>query len=168
MTSALLAFYRGAGTDAASRTIEEIWAWDHKRLEMVHDFIQWLFPLPDASRFNPDAPLLSARDIASFRTDADLRARALRSLDLMLEFYGFKRESGSVVRSPRFSAAAPWLQPLNHNHLRLTRIMLFLRHIGLTAEADALLACLLDIAAQEGKGAVSDRTLGFWRATKDA
>jgi hypothetical protein len=166
--SDLLNFYRGAGTDAAGRTIGDIWSWDAKRLEMVHDFIQWLFPLPEASRFNPAAPSLTAAGIAAFRTDADLQSRALRSLDLMLRFYGLERKEDAIVRAANFANRAHWLEPLNHNHLRLTRIMLFLRHAGLAGEADALLACLLDIAAHEGEGAVSERTLQFWRQTKDA
>ena len=77
--SALLAFYSGTGRDSAGRTLTEIWAWDHRRLEMAHDFIQWLFPLPEASRFNPDAPLLTPADAAAFRADADLQARVRRS-----------------------------------------------------------------------------------------
>lgn len=167
MTSALLYFYRGRGVDAAGRTIEDLWAWDHRRLEMVHDYIQWLFPLPAPSRFNPAAPLLSAADIAAFREDADLRARASRSLDLMLAFYGLERRECAVVRRAGFAAATGWVEPLNHNHLRLTRIMSFLRHIGLKAQADALLACLEDIAAHEGATAISPETLAFWRASKD-
>jgi hypothetical protein len=162
-----MSFYRGQGVDAAGRTIEEIWSWDHRRLEMVHDFIQWLFPLPEASRFNPDAPLLSAADIAAFRTDADLKARALLSLDLMLAFYALTRVGGTISRTG-FDASVHWLQPLNHNHLRLTRILLFLRHAGLTAESDGLLALLEDIASHEGKAAISERTLQFWRATRGA
>ncbi len=98
--SALLAFYRGAGLDSAGRTIDEIWAWDRRRLEMVHDFIQWLFPLPDPSRFNPDAPILSTADQAAFRADADLRARVRRSLDLMMEFLGLVRRGNTIARGP--------------------------------------------------------------------
>jgi hypothetical protein len=159
--SALLAFYRGEGPDAAGRTIDEVWAFDHRRLEMVHDFIQWLFPLPEPSRFNPDAPLLTADDIAAFRHDPELRRRAVRSLDLMLDFYGLERTDGEIRRGKNF-AKAHWLTALNHNHLRLTRILLFLRHAGLEGEAQAFFACLADIAAHEGRGAISERTLAFW------
>jgi len=35
--------------------------------------------------------------------------------------------------------------------------------VGLEATARALYACLVDIAAHEGKGAISARTLTFWR-----
>lgn len=168
MTSALLTFYRGHGVDAAGRAIEDIWAWDQRRLEMTHDYIQWLFPLPEPSRFNPTAPLLSVTDITAFREDADLRARVGRSLDLMLAFYGLARRNGAVVRCASFADAAGWVEPLNHNHLRLTRIMLFLRQVGLGAQADALLACLEDIAGHEGAATISARTLAFWRASKSA
>ena len=160
--TALLDFYRGDGRDAAGRTIDDVWAYDAKRLEMAHDFIQWLFPLPEPSRFNPDAPLLIPNDIAAFRTDAGLRARAVRSLDMMLRFYGLGREGDAVMRGPGF-ANAHWLTPLNHNYLRLTRILMFLRHVGLDREARAIYACLADIAAHEGKDAISAHTLGFWR-----
>ncbi len=37
--------------------IGEIWAWDDAALEDGHDFIQWLFPLPEPSAFVDDAPL---------------------------------------------------------------------------------------------------------------
>src|SRR5262245_5587601 len=64
--SRLLDFYRGEGTDAEGRRLDDILAWRDGRLEAVHDFIQWLFPLPEPSRFNPDAPLLTPHDIAAF------------------------------------------------------------------------------------------------------
>ena len=166
MSSDLLKFYRGRGIDAAGRTIDEVWAFERGRLEAVHDYIQWIFPLPDPSRFNPDAPLLSAADIAAFRSDAALCERALRSLDVMLAFLGLVRRAQAIERAPAFSADMHWLQPLNHNHLRLTRMMLFLRHVGLATEAEAFLACVLDIAAREGKSTISDATLRFWQATR--
>ena len=54
----LVKFYRGEGRDSEGRLLSEIWAWGNQELEDVHDFIQWLFPLPEPSRFNADAPLM--------------------------------------------------------------------------------------------------------------
>ena len=85
---ALLRFYRLEGPDAHGRTLLDIWAWDAARLEGVHDYIQWLFPLPQPSAFNPRAPILTQATIAAFHADAQLRERLLRSLALMLDFYG--------------------------------------------------------------------------------
>ncbi|MBX7198052.1 MAG: hypothetical protein K1X51_01595 [Rhodospirillaceae bacterium] len=161
--SRLIAFYRGQEPDTRGRTIDDMWSWDHRRLEMIHDYIQWLFPLPEPSRFNPGAPLLSDRDIAVLQGDPVLQDRVRRSLDLMLDFFGLQRKGAAVSRGADF-ARVPWLEPLNHNHLRLTRILLFLRHAGLRAEAQGLRACLEDIAAHEGRDAITPRTLAFWRA----
>lgn len=161
--SNLIAFYRGATPDAAGRNIAEIWAWDHRRLEMQHDYIQWLFPLPEASRFNPDAPQLTAADAALFQADADLQARLSRSRDLMLRLYGLTFDGTAVTRTADFPArAADWLTSLNHNHLRLTRILLSLGYLGQGLVAQALLARLMDIAAREGREAVTARTRAFW------
>jgi hypothetical protein len=130
---------------------------------MVHDYIQWLFPLPAASRFNPDAPQLTAPDAALFRAAADLQARLSRSRDLMLGFYGLSFDGTDVSRATDFAVrAAHWLTPLNHNHLRLTRILLSLGYLGQGAVAQALLACLRDIADGEGRDAIPARTRTYW------
>src|SRR5438067_2661486 len=60
MNDKLLNFYRGTDSDNMGRRIESIWGWDFTKLESVHDYIQWLFPLAKASQYNPDAPLLDA------------------------------------------------------------------------------------------------------------
>jgi len=57
--SLLVNFYRGESRDAEGRFLEELLAWNDDELEEVHNFVQWLFPLPEPSQFNPDAPLLS-------------------------------------------------------------------------------------------------------------
>ena len=167
--SAVIAFYRGTGTDHAKRRIEDIWAWPHGRLESVHDYIQWLFPLPDPSRFNPAAPLLTSDDRAAFRDDPELRRRVLRSLDLLLEFLGLVRDQAGISRGSNFTVrAGVWVEPLNRNHLRLTRLLLFLGAVGLETAARALLACLESIAATEGAGLIQGRTLQYWRDTQTA
>ena len=78
----LLRFYRLEGADARGRTLADIWSWGAGRLEDVHDYIQWLFPLPEPSAFNPDAPILTEDAVDAFHADAHLRQRLLRSLTL--------------------------------------------------------------------------------------
>ena len=58
----------------------------------MHDCTQWLFPLPDPSAFNPDAPIPTRETIETFGADPELR-QALRSLTRMLDFYGLALES---------------------------------------------------------------------------
>lgn len=40
--------------------LRDIQAFDHDQLEFTHTYIQWLFPLPEASTINPEAPVLTA------------------------------------------------------------------------------------------------------------
>ena len=67
------AFFRGTGTDHAGRRHPEILAWSDDRLEMQHDYIQWLFPLRRRGRYNPDAPVLMPSTIEAFQWDPELR-----------------------------------------------------------------------------------------------
>ena len=60
----IVRFYRGTGFDARGRSLDEVLAWDDERLEDVHDYIQWLFPLDEPSQFTPHAPLLTAESLA--------------------------------------------------------------------------------------------------------
>ncbi|HLB99097.1 MAG TPA: opioid growth factor receptor-related protein, partial [Acetobacteraceae bacterium] len=76
-----MAFYRDGARDDEGRTLAEILAWDDDRLEEIHDFIQWLFPLPERSGANPSAPTLDAETIATFRADAGMRSRLRQAFD---------------------------------------------------------------------------------------
>ena len=167
---AVVAFYSG-GLDTEGRTLEHLWSWSDDRLEAVHDYIQWMFPTVQASGVNPFAPLVTRQTIQTFESDARLRDRLRRSLDRMLSFYGLRRV-GTVdgdhrieIDPARFAdRAANWLQPGNHNHLRLTRIMESLNTLGLRQDARALQRCLLeDVCEGPSGGRVSRSTIEFWK-----
>lgn len=170
---ALLGFYAGTSTDNVGRTIEDIWGFDHQRLEVTHDYIQWLFPVVQASRYNPNAPLLDAETIAVFRDDRLLKARVLRSLRLLLDFYGLELCDSplsplAVRKSKTYGQRrANWQDApeghLNHNLLRLTRIQECLNQIGLEQYARALFGCLAEIQSEQPLQ-IPGPTLHFWRA----
>jgi hypothetical protein len=171
--NALLRFYRLEGPDARGRMLSDIWTWDAARLEGVHDFIQWLFPLPEPSAFNPQAPILTPETVAAFRTDVELRQRLLRSLTLMLDFYGLALAAGPGD-APRIEPAADfaakrrgWLHAGDHNHLRLTRILTSLRLLGLEDHSRALYRCLAAIA-RDHPHAVSATTLVYWQRAAES
>ena len=166
--SPLVRFYRGDGRDARGRKLDDILAWDDDQLEAVHDYIQWLFPLDEPSRFNRDAPLLTSADRLSFRKPP-LAANLRRALDRMLAFYGFTLDASDerprIIRSARWSERSPtWLQPGNHNLLRLTRMIRSLALLGQSALANALYSVL----RQECVGRVTAVTLEYWKEATDA
>lgn len=165
----IVTFYLGRSKDSESRGLEEIWEWDNRELERTHEYIQWLFPLPNRSQFNPGAPTLTPETIDAFRNNDELRKRLRTSLQIMLKFYGLKSlvaEDGSIeiLRAPDFNARRlEWLTTGNHNFLRLTRILKSLRILGLSNWANALLACLEEICRAES-GKIGAETFAYWKA----
>jgi len=163
--SPLVQFYACEARDVQGRALSDMWTWDDTRLEDVHDYIQWLFPVPEPSQFNDDAPLLTQDDIAAFAARAELRDNLRRSFVRMLGFYGLALDDGPMVtRAENFSMqAVNWLKPYDHNFLRITRILRSLTLLGLEPEARAFLAALEEIHWAGGGGAIGERSLGFWR-----
>jgi hypothetical protein len=165
--SAIVRFYQGDGADDRGRTLDTILSWDDGRLEAVHDYIQWLFPLDEPSRFNPSAPLLTPPDRAAFR-GPELAANLRRALDRMLAFYGFTLDPSTPPRIKRSSRwperSAVWLQAGNHNLLRLTRIIRSLALLGQTDLSTALYGAL----RRECEGHVSTVTLEYWKEATNA
>jgi len=164
----IVAFYRGTGPDAAGRTIHQVWSMDDLHLEAVHDYIQWLFPTRKPSAFNADAPMLTNAAIAALRALPDFREWLLRSLDVMLGFYGLRRlEDEGAVRiepTPDLATRGPaWWDSGNHNHLRLTRIISSLHELGSQDEAAALYGGL-ELVRREWATGISERTIAYWAA----
>ncbi len=56
--SPLLQFYANQIPDTHGRYIEDIWEFNHQKLEYTHNFIQWIFPLEVMSRYHP-SPILT-------------------------------------------------------------------------------------------------------------
>lgn len=147
--SSLTEFYLGQSPDYLGRRLEDIWRWDNDQLEDCHNYIQVLFPNREPSGVTPRAPVLDQETIDAFRRDERLRRNLARSLDLMLRFYGLEYDAGTgrVAKRGDFERrAANWIHPLNHNYLRLTRILKCLVDLGLEDQAQALFRCLEEIA----------------------
>jgi Opioid growth factor receptor (OGFr) conserved region len=162
LMSQLTEFYRGTGCDAEGRSLSEIWAFSDREMEDCHDFIQWLFPLREASRFNPNAPLLTHPDVAAFRSEPLLRENLLRSLDRFLDFLGLKRLDDAFDTGTEFAGKSVlWTVP-NHNWLRITRVLHSLRVLGLEEHAERLCA-LLEGLNERGQARITRDTLDYWR-----
>ncbi len=165
-SNALIAFYAGQRPDHRGRLLSEIQSWDFDRLEAAHDFIQWLFPLPEPSPVNPAAPTLDPATIQEFRRRPDLQATLLTSFKTMLAFYGFELTSEpppQICRASNFATrSANWLSPNNHNHLRITRILRALRLLGLEAHTQAFFAAL-DAVYKEMPSKITATSHAFWQ-----
>ena len=114
MAHPIYAFLRGDGPDGRSRRLADVLGFDDDQIESTHDFIQWVFPLPEPSRAVPGAPVLGAKEAAAIRADP-------RAQDGM---------RAALARMTRFYARADgWLTAFDHNHLRITRIIAATRNL---------------------------------------
>ena len=168
----ILAFYQGRSPDSSGRMLEDIWLWDYQKLEYTHDYIQWLFPLKEKSRFNRNAPILNDEVIQAFRTDEQLRLRLRKSLEVMLHFYGmqcnkFDELGIEITKSDNYlERKLNWIEEGNHNYLRLTRILTSLRLLGLEDYAQALFKCLNKIYIEENKN-IGSKTYSYWESAAE-
>lgn len=165
----IVAFYLSQRPDSSGRMIEDIWAWDYQKLEYTHDYIQWLFPLKEKSRFNLNAPVLNDEVIQAFRTKENLRVRLRKSLKVMLRFYGLQcNEHGlsdiEITKSDEYQKRkSNWVEQKNHNYLRITRILTSLSILGLEHYAQAFFKCLSQIYTEESKN-IGSETYAYWKS----
>jgi len=163
--SPLLAFYLGSHPDDRGRMLAEILRQDALWLELTHDYIQWLFPLPEPSRVNKEAPLVDAATSTLFRQDALLRRHLMASYLRMLSFYGLKRDAdGAVVKAPNWNERkSDWFTDNSHNSLRITRILKCLMLLGLAVEAGHFQRALAKLCVEELDAGVNATSQAFWR-----
>ncbi len=159
----LVSFYLKESPNCDGRWLEEIWEWDDAEWEFDHDFIQWLFPTIEESRFNPDAPLLNDEVIGEFRKDALLRHNLRCSYERWLQFCGIKREGDKITLVDRSENV--W-GSLNHNWWRITRVLKSLMILGLEKEAREFSA-LLERLQNDKVIDVDEETRTYWQGAMD-
>jgi hypothetical protein len=160
--SQLTEFYRGHGVDSEGRTLADLWNYSLEEMEAIHDFIQWMFPLAEPSRFNPAAPLLTAADIAAFHAEPQLREDLLRSFQKFLTFLGLGYTEGRVVPSAEGARRREVFSAPNHNWLRITRVLKSTRILGLETASRALFDALSELR-RSGEAPIPADTFRFWQ-----
>ena len=135
------------------------------QLERRHDYIQWLSPGDEPSPHNPDAPVITAREMRELvGQHPELRDGLQRALARMLSFYGLVLADGRATVAANWQARrSNWADKVTHNDRRLSRILKALYAAGLDAEGDALLRFLLDTFDGKPERAAS---VSHWRWAK--
>ncbi|MBJ6125055.1 opioid growth factor receptor-related protein [Microvirga splendida] len=142
----LHAFLAGVGRDGRGRSVADVLAFSDDELEAVHDYIQWLFPLPTRSAAQPHSPVLTQAEIEAIRADPRSIESLKKATERMLQFY---RETHW------------WLTAHDHNHLRITRILHSLRLLVGPIEARAFYGVIISL--HEAAGApINTRSLHYW------
>mmetsp|Transcript_16334 Transcript_16334/g.24359 ORF Transcript_16334/g.24359 Transcript_16334/m.24359 type:complete len:279 (+) Transcript_16334:357-1193(+) len=112
------------------------WFGNRGLLERHHGYIQWLFPTFQGSGVNRHAFKLKKKEAEYIRNNLDAAKRLISSYEMMLDFYGLclvDRNTGKVAPIADEKQHADRVAFLNlslHNHLRITRILCSLGHLG--------------------------------------
>lgn len=124
----IIAFYTHQGTDHQGRTLKQIWNFDDYQLEKTHDYIQWLFPTPLASKFNSNAPILTSESICQFIEDEEAIANLTVSSFIFQRFLKLDDEVPFWIKSKNGYD--------NHNCLRISRVIYCLNILELYNRAN--------------------------------
>jgi hypothetical protein len=142
------AFLAGSGPDGAGRHLSQVLAFDDARIEGVHDFIQWCFPLREASLAVPGAPVLSRAEAEAIRGDPVALSGLRAALGRMTRFY---------------AETDGWLRSHDHNHLRITRILTALSDL-LGAEAAGEFHAFVTARNAGAGGPINPVSLRYWES----
>jgi hypothetical protein len=161
--SRVVQFYRLENVHPLKYTIEEMWQWDDRQLEKMHNYIQWWFPLDEPSGNSLGAPILTMDEIEQFHTDKEIRVRLLKSFSIMMNYYGFAFDdkTGKIGKAKDFEKHSGWLFPDNHNYLRITRILKSMTLLGFPEISKALLG-VLEGLYKEYRVYIGPKTWKYW------
>jgi len=160
------AFFHRQPEGGTALTINTVLNYSFNEIERNHQFIQWLFPTDERSRFNPDAPVLTGQEFLALRNDAEIKQGVEDGFERMLDFYGLVRNGDQIEIDPKQSEHhRNFLKNQSHHQLRLTRIMRSLSLLGKQDDATALFQCMQRTVdtMPAGMKAEWSKSVHFWR-----
>lgn len=171
MNKQIIQFLRNECENKDGDTISHLYDMTNEELERDHTWIQYCFPLPEVSKFNPDAPLLDEETAFAISTDFKAQLGLYSAFIRVLHLYGLQTSEVDYGYTGRLYVgweACPieenevtnWLAPFDHNHLRITRVLTCLRMCGLKEYTEAFLVFLNN---QFNLGYFSISSMDYWK-----
>ena len=114
-------FLENKTPDHRGRLVSSLWSQTDHQAEITHDYIQWLFPLNEASRAVNGAHVLTEADVQAIKESEIAQVNLAKSASWFLGF---------LERNPH------WIKRYDHNHLRITRATKSLRLLANDEAAD--------------------------------
>ena len=135
------------GKDFKGRSLQDIWSFSDSEIERRHDFIQVVFPLNKPSQ-------------------AVFHGYYLDNQDLVIQIKSNKEVATNILKSSSWFFAflernMYWNTKLDHNQLRITRVIECLRLLVSDEEADNFYNNVLELIKDNNQ--VNKRTLNFWK-----
>ena len=135
------------GKDFKGRSLQDIWSFSDSEIERRHDFIQVVFPLNKPNQ-------------------AVFHGYYLDNQDLVIQIKSNKEVATNILKSSSWFFAflernMYWNTKLDHNQLRITRVIECLRLLVSDEEADNFYNNVLELIKDNNE--VNKRTLNFWK-----
>lgn len=92
----------------ATHSVVSVLSMSHDELELHHDWIQWAFPLPEASAFNYSAPIALPNELAKQGADVQTSETVDMLFNMFMAFLNDHKD---------------WYTGPDHNWLRITRVI---------------------------------------------
>lgn len=144
-------FVRGIAPHPSGEMYEDILEMSHEDFEFRHDLIQWLFPIMEPSKAQPQSPFLDWSDVNRLQTSIPARHNLMRGQEYMRKFYRMNRPI--------------WLRQYDHNHLRITRIIQSLSLLVNEKTAREFAQVVMGLNAQTGYP-VNIESVQYWNKAK--
>ena len=144
----IIAFLGSVGPDSHGRLLNDIWAFSDAEIEHTHNFIQWLFPLAEASLSVLGSPTLTSDEIATLRLSVAAKTSIAESADWYTAF---------------LSRKSHWKAKYDHNHLRITRAIKSLRLLVSDDEANRFQAGVFALLGDD-LAVIDKKAQSFWNA----
>jgi len=155
----MTSFYFGKATPQG-RVLDHVWRYSYSKLESDHLYIQYLFPTKEKSASNPTAPILSEKEIESFKTFV-MKNKVKTSFEIMMDFYGFSVGEKKLKKNKNYFQRLENFLNHPHNFLRITRILTSLMLLNFEKEAFMLGNAMLKVYS-ENPGSIPLKTLEIW------
>ena len=123
----IVLFLEGKIKDYEGRYLKDIWSFDDNKIENVHNFIQWIFPLDQISKYVPSSPVLIDEEILEVKQSSVAKENLIRSKQW---FYSFLKRTSK------------WELEKNHNHARISRMI---KSLKLLHSEDSAKKCLDEV-----------------------
>lgn len=159
-------FYLGLRkTTAFDCTLEDLWALPPSMIGVQYFYIEWLFPVDHASKWNRTVPTLHGDDLLFFQSNPEIQQKFLTSFDKIMHYFGIERVSNQVFANDTLKARGYWLKEVGHQEKKISRIMRSLAWCGQLELAKSLQALALELIVQ--KGHLKPNTLYIWQHLLD-
>lgn len=158
-TDAAIQFLAGTGVDTECRSVVQYLDFGADDWERQHDIIQWAFPNHVESAYHPNSPVVEIGKVVAHRqlpqaqsNMAKLFFNYLSSLSIDLN----DQQEFILTKGEPY-----WLEPGNHNYLRITRVIIALRIFKLDIIAEKFATFVLQLPKSHPY-AINNTTVTYW------